>query len=67
MLIRVIGTGSPPEDLKAAAQAAHVPSAAELEFLFSDAPELPTGPPVERGDLPENGDGAPIDEPGPGG
>lgn len=67
VLIRVSGSGAPPEDLRAAAQAAHVPSSAELELLFSDAPELPTGPPVERGDIPENGDGAPIDEPGPGG
>ena len=67
VLFRVSGRDAPPEDLRAAAQAAHVPSAAELELLFSDAPELPTGPPVERGDIPENGDGAPIDQPGPGG
>ncbi|MFH8249071.1 hypothetical protein ACH3VR_01725 [Microbacterium sp. B2969] len=67
VLIRVSGSGAPPEDLQAAAQAAHVPSAAELELLFSDAPEVPTGPPVERGDIPQNGDGAPIDQPGPGG
>lgn len=67
VLIRVSGAGAPPADLEAAAVAAHVPSAAELELLFADAPELSTEPPVERGDLPENGDGAPIDEPGPGG
>lgn len=66
-LIRVTGmNGTPPADLLAAAKAVRVPSDAELELLFSD---LPTGPaePVERGDLPENGDGAPIDPVGPGG
>ncbi|GAA5206509.1 hypothetical protein [Microbacterium kyungheense] len=66
-VIRVIGMdGVPAEDLAAAAQAVHVPSEAELELLFSDAP---TGPatPVERGDIPENGDGAPVDPVGPGG
>lgn len=44
----------------------HVPSDTELELLFSDIPESPAGP-VERGDLPENGDGAPIDPVDPGG
>lgn len=66
-LIRVTGmNGTPRADLLAAAKAVRVPSDAELELLFSD---LPTGPaePVERGDLPENGDGAPIDPVGPGG
>ncbi|MFB7892610.1 hypothetical protein ACFC1I_10460 [Microbacterium sp. NPDC056044] len=67
VLIRVSGSGAPPGDLRAAAEAAHVPSAAELALLFADAPEVPTGPPVERGDIPENGDGAPIDPSGPGG
>jgi len=67
VLIRVSGRGAPPEDLRAAAQAAHVPSTAELERLFSDAPEVPTGPPVERGDIPGDGDGAPVDPTGPGG
>lgn len=66
-LIRVSGQGAPAEDLRTAAQAVHVPSAAELELLFSDVPELPSGPPVERGDIPEDGDGAPIDPSGPGG
>ena len=65
-LIRVSGVGAPPADLLAAAQAVHVPSTTELAMLFSDAPALPTAP-VERGDLPENGDGAPIDPTGPGG
>ncbi|MFE5407560.1 hypothetical protein [Microbacterium sp. NPDC056569] len=64
--VRVSGVDAPRADLLAAAQAVHVPSAAELELLFSDAPMRPTAP-VERGDLPENGDGAPIDPTGPGG
>ena len=67
VLVRVSSAGAPPEDLRAAADAAHVPSAAELDRLFADAPENPPGPPVERGDLPENGDGAPVDPQGPGG
>jgi len=49
-----------------AAKAPHVPSDAELELLFSDVPEGPRGP-VERGDIPEDGDGAPIQPVGPGG
>ncbi len=57
---------APPADLRAAARAVHVPSEAELDLLFSDAPEVPPTP-VERGDLPENGDGAPVDPGGPGG
>lgn len=65
-LIRVSGTGAPPAELEAAAKAVRVPSSAELELLFSDLPEVaPT--PVERGDLPKNGDGAPIDPGGAGG
>ncbi|MFK4762478.1 hypothetical protein ACI3KS_16245 [Microbacterium sp. ZW T5_45] len=67
VLIRVSGQGAPAEDLRTAAQAVHVPSAAELELLFSDVPELPSGPPVERGDIPDNGDGAPVDPSAPGG
>lgn len=65
--IRVTGSdGAPPSDLLAAAEAVHVPSDAELELLFSDMPEFPAEP-VERGDLPDNGDGAPIDPGGAGG
>ena len=59
-------SNAPPEHLLQAANAARVPSDAELERLFSDLPATPAGP-VERGDLPENGDGAPIDPSGPGG
>lgn len=55
-----------PADLLTAAKKVHVPSDAELELLFSDVPKTP-GEPVERGDLPEDGDGAPIDPTGPGG
>ncbi|MDF2508338.1 MAG: rane protein, partial [Microbacterium sp.] len=66
-LIRVTGmSDASPEELLAAAKAVHVPSEAELALLFSDLPEVAPEP-VERGDLPENGDGAPIDPVGPGG
>ncbi|QKJ20958.1 hypothetical protein [Microbacterium hominis] len=66
-MIRVTGLNeAPTEDLRAAAQAVHVPSEAELALLFSDLPTEPPQP-VERGDLPDNGDGAPIDPVGPGG
>lgn len=66
-LILVTGmNNADPGDLLAAAQAVHVPSAAELELLFSDLPDGPAEP-VQRGDIPENGDGAPIDPTGPGG
>lgn len=66
-MIRITGMDpTSPEALSAAAKAAHVPSDAELDVLFSDAPEIPTEP-VERGDIPENGDGAPVDPVGPGG
>lgn len=49
--------------LRAAAAALRVPRADELEELFSNIPKDH----VERGDLPEVGDGAPINEPGAGG
>ncbi|GGH41970.1 hypothetical protein [Microbacterium album] len=65
--IRVTGMNNAPQaELLAAAKAVRVPSEAELEGLFSDAPRHPAGP-VERGDLPDHGDGAPIDPSGPGG
>lgn len=66
VVIRVSGSGAPLEDIRAAAEAVHVPSRAELEMLFSDAPVEPSAP-VERRDLPEHGDGAPVDRTGPGG
>jgi hypothetical protein len=65
-LIGVGGVGATPTELSAAARAVRVPSEAELERLFSDAPDV-SATPVERGDLPDNGDGAPIDLVGPGG
>jgi len=66
-LIVVTGMhNAPREDLLAAAKAVHVPSEAELERLFSDLPTEPPQP-VERGDIPQNGDGAPVDPVGPGG
>lgn len=57
---------TPTADLLAAAKAVRVPSDAQLELLFSDVPEV-SSTPVERGDLPREGDGAPIDPTGPGG
>ncbi|MDD7960892.1 hypothetical protein [Microbacterium thalli] len=66
-LIRVTGANAAlPGDLLQAAENVHVPTDAELDALFADVPETPAEP-VERGDLPENGDGAPIDPVGPGG
>lgn len=65
-LISVSGIDAPQADLLAGAKSVRVPSESELERLFSDVTERP-GEPVERGDLPENGDGAPIDPTGPGG
>jgi hypothetical protein len=54
-----------PATLRAAGEAVRVPRANELAHLFSDVP-VP-GPPVERGDLPPAGDGAPLDPPAAGG
>lgn len=68
--ILVLGVnGTSAEDLAAAARAVRVPTDADLALMFLDAPTPPATPtaPVERGDLPENGDGAPIDPVGPGG
>ncbi|MDT0116926.1 hypothetical protein Q9R20_07970 [Microbacterium sp. PRF11] len=60
------GNGAPVDDLRAAAEAVRVPSKADLERLFADAP-TDRQTPVERGDLPSHGDGAPIQPTGPGG
>ena len=65
-MIWVTGIDASSDDLLTAAENVRVPSDAELEQLFSEAPDAP-GQPVERGDLPENGDGAPVDPIGPGG
>ncbi len=59
------GEGVDPATLRAAAAAVRVPRADELDHLFGDVP-VP-GPPVERGDLPPHGDGAPVDPPALGG
>ncbi|MEU3791041.1 hypothetical protein AB0F07_14725 [Streptomyces fructofermentans] len=48
--------------LKAAARAAHRPDAAELDALLPPLPERTATAPVERGDLPPVGDGAPDNE-----
>ncbi|MBA2809858.1 hypothetical protein E0500_021250 [Streptomyces sp. KM273126] len=50
--------------LRAAAEAARRPTSAELAFLL---PHPRHGQPVERGDLPPLGDGAPNNHVGPGG
>lgn len=49
------------ETLRAAVEDAHPPTAAELDELF---PGVDGGAPVERGDLPPAGDGAPLDPEG---
>jgi hypothetical protein len=59
------GEGVDAATLRAAAEAVRVPGADELEHLFSDVPTVQV--PVERGDLPAEGDGAPLNEPGLGG
>jgi hypothetical protein len=60
------GQGVEASTLRAAADAVRVPREDELDHLFTDLPAL-SGTPVERGDLPPGGDGAPIDPPGAGG
>ena len=60
------GEGVDPATLRAAAEAVRVPKADELGQLFADLPTM-AGTPLERGDLPPAGDGAPVDSPGPGG
>jgi hypothetical protein len=51
--------------MRAAAEGVRVPGAEELDHLFADVPRAQA--PVKRGDLPPNGDGAPLDPPGAGG
>jgi hypothetical protein len=52
--------------LRSAAEAVRVPHEDELDHLFADLPAI-ADTPVERGDLPSGGDGAPVDPPGAGG
>lgn len=59
------GADVDPATLRAAAEAVRVPAADELGHLFTDVPKA--GPPVERGDLPSAGDGAPLNPSGAGG
>lgn len=62
--VLLAGDGVDAEVLRAAGAAVRVPTTRELDGLFGG---LSTPhPPVERGDLPE-WDGAPDNEPGPGG
>ncbi|KGM15886.1 hypothetical protein N867_04760 [Actinotalea fermentans ATCC 43279 = JCM 9966 = DSM 3133] len=62
--VQVSGENVDAATLRVAADAVRVPREDELEHLFADTAMRP---PVERGDLPPEGDGAPIDEVGPGG
>lgn len=64
-VVQLDGDGVEPSTLRAAGEAARVPTPGELDLLFADVQPV-QGPPVERGDLPP-GDGAPDNEPGPGG
>ena len=63
LLVRVSGTGDAGV-LRDAALKARPATPDELDGML---PPASGGTPVERGDLPENGDGAPIDPSGPGG
>ncbi|MBG0851643.1 hypothetical protein I2W78_07255 [Streptomyces spinoverrucosus] len=66
-VVRVTGTMGVSRDvLREAALTAHRPSADELDTLLPSAAPGPTAP-VERGDLPPEGDGAPNNEVGTGG
>ena len=58
-VILVSGAGVPRATLHKALLAVHHPSAAELAALLPPAPTAAGTEPVERGDLPPNGDGAP--------
>ncbi|WP_159794421.1 hypothetical protein [Puerhibacterium puerhi] len=75
--VRLEGSDVDAATMRQAADSVRVPTAGELDELFSDVPQ-PEGPveqgdepapgePVERGDLPEEGDGAPLNEVGVGG
>jgi hypothetical protein len=63
--IALDGEGVEAAVLRAAAEAVRVPTADELDHLFAEVP-VPEAP-VERGDLPSEGDGAPLNEVGVGG
>ncbi|MFD9188324.1 hypothetical protein ACFWCA_08885 [Streptomyces phaeochromogenes] len=65
-VIRLVGNTDGPTRavLREAAEATHHPDAAELTALLPPAPEGTATEPVERGDLPPVGDGAPNNEVG---
>jgi hypothetical protein len=62
-LVRVSGTG-PADLLRDAALRARPATSAELDDMLPPASD---GDPVRRGDLPDTGDGAPMNPTGPGG
>lgn len=62
------GFGAPAEDLREAAAGLRGPTVGEVDRMFAELQRRDDrGGPVERGDLPEDGDGAPIDPGGEGG
>jgi hypothetical protein len=63
VLVRVSGTG-PADLLRGAALRARPATAHELDDMLPPARD---GDPVRRGDLPDTGDGAPLNPTGPGG
>ncbi|MFJ8106337.1 hypothetical protein [Streptomyces sp. NPDC096132] len=65
LVIRISGDGVSRDDLREAAENTHRPTAGELDTLLPSAPAR--GEPVERGDLPPVGDGAPNNDVGAGG
>ncbi|MFJ6727244.1 hypothetical protein ACIQPQ_20295 [Streptomyces sp. NPDC091281] len=64
-VIRVSGSGVPRDTLREAADRVHRPTADDLDALLP--PEPDRGAPVERGDLPTDGDGAPDNDTDAGG
>jgi hypothetical protein len=64
-LVRIRGEGVPRDVLREAVDNLHRPSTDELDTLLPSAPA--GGEPVERGDLPPVGDGAPDNNVGAGG
>lgn len=63
--VTLVGEGVDGARLRAVAESVHVPSEGELSRLFAGLP-VPEAP-IERGDLPAEGDGAPDNSVGAGG
>ncbi|MCM3696140.1 hypothetical protein [Microbacterium oleivorans] len=62
------GYGAPSADLREAAAGLRAPTVAETDRMFAELQRrADRGGPVERGDLPDGWDGAPIDPGGEGG